>query len=53
MAGMKIFILFSWGSNNLTNYGRRHFKLLPTVIFRGTPCIFDALEVTLNCTNIF
>ena len=24
---MKIFTVFSWGLNNLTNYGRRHFKL--------------------------
>ena len=44
MAGMKIFILFSWGSNNLTNYGRRHFKLLPTVMFRETPCTIRALK---------
>ena len=27
MAGIKMFIIFSWGSNNLTNYGKRHFKL--------------------------
>ena len=27
MADIEMFIFFSWGSNNLTNYGRRHFKV--------------------------
>ena len=27
MADIENFIFFSWGSNNLTNYGRRHFKV--------------------------
>ena len=37
-----LFVLLSFVLKNLSNYGRRHSKLfIPTVMFRGTPCIYN------------
>ena len=38
---IKFLLLFSLVSNNLKNYGRRHFNYLPNDMFRGTPCTLD------------